>query len=285
MIWNENVALQSDVGHAADVLTDGGQSNIYIFVRAGGSESTMEISRRLAYLYFMKTYIYKKNQFALMYDEQRKSDDGSGTLLFDGLIISTCLSAFFQSSFIYSAWPKFWSNCKGLVISKRSWQEAFDCHPKAIFAMPDTLLERPSKRARISEEMPPNSRPAPTQLVSKKKSSKPIRLVPMDDRNLRRSTRATKYNGFKINQPTDHRVTKYKVAPRVIPSAAISAHDKLFDAKLKEKAVHQEKKMPPGPTEIKTIQHIGVHQCGIDAADLSTEKLHAKLDKDDKSSN
>ena len=42
--------------------------------------------------------------------------------------------------------------------------------------------------------------------------------VPLETTTVRRSTRLTKYNGFKINQATDVKQTKTKVRARALPS-------------------------------------------------------------------
>jgi hypothetical protein len=53
----------------------------------------------------------------------------------------------------------------------------------------------------------------------KRKPSRPIRRIPIDDANLRRSKRSNKYDGFKVNQPSDRRTVKSEVIPRTVPTA------------------------------------------------------------------
>lgn len=79
---------------------------------------------------------------------------------------------------------------------------------------------------------------------------------------LRRSEHSTKYNGFKINQPTDVRPMISKVKPRITPSTASSVViEELEDGEI------------PPPTPITVIQQVGVQQCGIPIAELTTKAL------------
>lgn len=128
--------------------------------------------------------------------------------------------------------------------------------------MPETEAPPPSKRPRLCFDL--NMPPAPEQPAPnkpKRKYSKPIRLVPVNDAGLRRSKRTTKYDGFKITNFSERRMIKSKVAPRIIPNAVAVI--------VKQKVEEGGKKEIPEPTTITSIQHIGVHMCGIDAAELT----------------
>lgn len=90
----------TEVEHAAAALTDGGNNSPYVFLRAGGAESNVEISPMMAYLYFIKHHIYRKNRLALT--EQSLNTD----ILEDiSLIVNTNLRSFFMSCTLISAWP------------------------------------------------------------------------------------------------------------------------------------------------------------------------------------
>lgn len=99
----------------------------------------------------------------------------------------------------------------------------------------------------------------------------------IDTSQLRRSTRSTRYDGFRVPQPTDAKPTVSKVKPRsvttvTVKSLATAPHKSL---QLSDDAVSSSV-MPP-PTTIETIQCIGTRLCGIPASDLSPEELLASL--------
>ena len=82
---------------------------------------------------------------------------------------------------------------------------------------------------------------------------------------LRRSTRSTKYDGFKVPSVADTPIRKSKVKPRIVPSAsAATISDNIEDTTATA---------PPPPTPIQVIQHIGTTLCAIPASELSEEAL------------
>lgn len=108
--------------------------------------------------------------------------------------------------------------------------------------------------------------------------------IHVDTLNLRRSTRANKYDGFKVSHPTDAKKNTSKVKPRVTPSAtpaaksgtALNAPNPLVD--------RPDQDIPP-PTTLATMQDIGTRMCGVPLADLSPDKLLASLQEEEENSN
>lgn len=97
----------------------------------------------------------------------------------------------------------------------------------------------------------------------------------VDTSQLRRSTRSTRYDGFRAPQPTDGKISVSKVKQRIKPVVTVNS---------KAAAPHNsdqkaEEAVPP-PMAIQTIQCIGTNLCGIPAEDLSAEKLLASLRKE-----
>lgn len=255
-LWNAQVL---EVEQAADATTDGGNDSPDVVLRTRGPTPTM------AYLSFMKYYIYKETPLTLT----DSHIDSAATQTNVSLIVSTQLNDFFMSGVLYSAWPTFWSNCTGIVITKRSWTEAFDKGTATIFSIPETSGPPPSKRARLKLDLNQPASPEHAEHIIGKpkcKYSGPIQLVPVNDANLRRSKRTTKYDGFKVTNFSERRTVKSKVAPCVMPSIAT----------VKQKVNDVEKKGIPEPTAISTIQQIGVHMCGIDASELSPAILQSE---------
>ena len=73
--------------------------------------------------------------------------------------------------------------------------------------------------------------------------------APLVTTEVRRSTRSTRFDGFRVPQITDVRTTSSKVKPRVIPSAAAGPSE----------SVDQ----PPPPTPLRTMQDIGINRCAV----------------------
>jgi hypothetical protein len=125
-------------------------------------------------------------------------------------------------------------------------------------------LGLPNAMGRLSEASPKWAKLTETEIKAG---------LQVDTVNLRRSTRATKYDGFKLQQPTDRRKVVSKVKPRKIPSAAPAA--KSYTALLPPIVTGgwQTVVIPPPPTKIEEIQDIGTRMCGITPDDLSPKRL------------
>lgn len=135
-----------------------------------------------------------------------------------------------------------------------------------IFATPEATQQPPSKLTLdLNQAAAPDDEVVHTK--PRRRTSRPIRLVPLDDTNLRRSKRTTKYDGFKVNQPSDRRTVKSKVVPRSTPNAIVDE---------KQIVSGKDKKDIPGPTTIEDIQLIGVNMCGIDASELTPVILQSE---------
>lgn len=108
-----------------------------------------------------------------------------------------------------------------------------------------------------------------TMHTNTQKHRKAKMSVPIDTANLRRSNRSTKYNGFRVPQPSDSRQLKSKVKPRMIPSAATatSQHTSI------EQASDTEELAVPPPTPLATMQAVGTQLCAIPAEEVSDEDL------------
>lgn len=90
------------------------------------------------------------------------------------------------------------------------------------------------------------------------------RQVPVDTSTLRRSNRSTKYDGFRVLQPTDSRASKSKVKPRNVPSAQVHSED--------DSSTDRDMVAPP-PTSISSMQAIGTQLCAIPEEELTVEAL------------
>ena len=84
--------------------------------------------------------------------------------------------------------------------------------------------------------------------------------VPVDTSSLRRNNRSTKYDGFRVPQPSDTHLPKSKVKPHINPAAPVTSEDSLPQA--------QDVEVPP-PTIIKSMQAIGTQLCAIPAEELT----------------
>ena len=93
---------------------------------------------------------------------------------------------------------------------------------------------------------------------------------------VRRSTRATRYNGFKPSAPTDIKKVKSKVKSRKLPFA--SGMDGSADQLVL--AMNEPNNAPP-PTPLSVLQNIGVMLCGVPPKEVSPKKLLAKLQEED----
>lgn len=98
--------------------------------------------------------------------------------------------------------------------------------------------------------------------------------TPIDMTAVRRSSRANKYDGFKIHLPSDAKVVKSKVKPRLIPSVKT-----ISMAAAPQKDVTGGTILPPAKS-VKELQHTGT-LCGIAPNDLTPEKLLASKTGDD----
>ena len=99
--------------------------------------------------------------------------------------------------------------------------------------------------------------------------------MPVDTICLRRSSRATRYDGFKANIVTAAKKTISKFKSRKAPAIASSskATDPCSPVTLKP-ALVQSEDIPP-PTPIQQLQRVGSELCGIPAEDLSDQILLA----------
>ena len=125
----------------------------------------------------------------------------------------------------------------------------------------DALSSAMSETSLISES---SSRHTNIQKHRKGKMS-----VPIDTAKLRCSNRSTKYDGFRVPQPSDSRQQKSKVKHRMIPSAATatSQHTSI------EQASDTEELAVPPPTPLATMQAVGTQLCAIPAEEVSVAAL------------
>lgn len=99
--------------------------------------------------------------------------------------------------------------------------------------------------------------------------------APVDTACLHRSTRSTRYDGFKVAQVTDKKKVQSKVKPRGAPLIACSskATDPCSKLLLNSSATLSDE-LPP-PTPIQQLQYVGTVLYGIPSEDLSPQKLLA----------
>lgn len=107
-------------------------------------------------------------------------------------------------------------------------------------------------------------------VASNSSSSRGKKLAPITTTKLRRSTRANKYDGFHVPQPSDRRPYRSKVKPRVIPAAKASTT--VIQGSEEEAGV-----VPP-PTPVPVMQAVGVQLCAIPEAELSAKVLNKPPD-------
>ena len=86
--------------------------------------------------------------------------------------------------------------------------------------------------------------------------------VPPITTEVRRSTRSTRYDGFRVPQISDVRAPASKVKPRQAPSASSSS------------SVFSPVQAPP-PTPLRTMQEIGINRCAVPPSELTEEALLA----------
>lgn len=101
----------------------------------------------------------------------------------------------------------------------------------------------------------------------------------VDTVQLRRSTRSTRFDGFKTSLVSDVRLVTSKVKHHQAPSIGTSSTATDPSTGLHVIMNDASESDPPPNTPIRTIQMIGSHVCGIPTDDLSAEKLMAKRDK------
>jgi hypothetical protein len=100
----------------------------------------------------------------------------------------------------------------------------------------------------------------------------------VDTSNLRRSTRSTRYDGFRVPQISDTKKVASKVKPRKIP-AVNDNMSATAPAGSSGVSVSTSAEIP-GPTPISIIQQVGTIKCGIPPEELSVEKLQAALNSE-----
>ena len=107
---------------------------------------------------------------------------------------------------------------------------------------------------------------ASTALLPPSRARKGKDPAPIDTSSLRRSTRSTKYDGFRVKVHDESRPSKSKVKPRVVPT--MLPRGAASDSK------EPEFELPP-PTPIPTMQNIGTQLCAIPAEELNEDMLTA----------
>ena len=132
-----------------------------------------------------------------------------------------------------------------------------------------------SSTVSLGSSVPPDDDPTVLALTQPEELSEPSRSALVGRRGqtmapdcsivLRRSTRSTKYDGFKVPSVTDTPIRKAKVKPRTGPSASAATTTDNNEATTAT--------APPPPTPIQVIQHIGTTLCAIPASELSEEAL------------
>lgn len=95
--------------------------------------------------------------------------------------------------------------------------------------------------------------------------------------SVRRSSRANKYDGFKVPPLTDSKMRSSKVKPRVIPNVASSVSNS-------EVSLAQRADGVPPPMPIPMIQQVGVQKCAIPPEELTAEALLADSEEGPSSS-
>ena len=110
---------------------------------------------------------------------------------------------------------------------------------------------------------------ASTALLPPSRARKGKDPAPIDTSSLRRSTRSTKYDGFRVKVHDESRPSKSKVKPMVVPT--MLHHGAASDS------METEFELPP-PTPIPTMQNIGTQLCAIPAEELTEDMLTAGED-------
>ena len=99
--------------------------------------------------------------------------------------------------------------------------------------------------------------------------------APVDTACLHRSTRSTRYVGFRVDQVTDTRKGQSKVKPREAPSIACSSKATAPCSKLILNPVADNSEELPPPTPIHQLQYVGNVMWGVPSDDLTAQKLLA----------
>lgn len=108
------------------------------------------------------------------------------------------------------------------------------------------------------------------QMITRGRRSKA--QTPVISTEVRRSTRSTRYDGFRVPQVTDAHATISKVKPRSIPSAAAGSSSSMSEVPGNS---------APPPTPIQTMQAIGINRCAIPPAELTEDALLGSRSEDD----
>jgi hypothetical protein len=103
----------------------------------------------------------------------------------------------------------------------------------------------------------------------------------VDVSRLRRSTRSTRYDGFRVPQISDTKKAASKVKPRKIPSVPCNSTN--FTAASSSLVSAPGSSEVPAPTPISVIQEVGSVKCGIPSEELTAEKLQAPRSSSDQS--
>lgn len=90
--------------------------------------------------------------------------------------------------------------------------------------------------------------------------------APLLTTEVRRSTRSTRFDCFRVPQITDVRVTSSKVKPRVTPSATAPGYCAPMD------------QPPPPPTPLRVMQDISTTRCAVPPQELTYAALMASDD-------
>nr|XP_020185585.1 ethylene-responsive transcription factor 3-like [Aegilops tauschii subsp. strangulata] len=101
--------------------------------------------------------------------------------------------------------------------------------------------------------------------------------APIDTVRMRRSSRSTRYDGFKVPQVTDVRKAQSKVKPRGAPSVACSSKATAPCAKLVLNPLASTTDDLPPLTPIHQLQYVGNVLCGVSPDDLTPQKLMAPV--------
>ena len=95
-------------------------------------------------------------------------------------------------------------------------------------------------------------------------------VTPLDVSEVRRSVRATRYQGFKPPSMADNKRRPSCVKSRKTPDILELQHGNSTDA------TYASTHVPP-PTAIETLQYLGTTHCAIPHEDITREKLLAPL--------
>ena len=88
---------------------------------------------------------------------------------------------------------------------------------------------------------------------------------PVVTTEVRRSTRSTRFDGFRVPQISDVRAPLSKVKPRQVPLAAASSSTAAAP-------------QAPPPTPLHIMQDIGINRCAVPPSELTDDALLAPVD-------